>query len=224
MFEKIEDAKSKPIREVILNQLRKSIFDNKLNPGDRLIESLIASSMGVSRTPVREALRQLEIEGLAINLPRKGTIVVGITMEDAVEIYELREVLEGLAARNACLNISRLEIRRLKEIVKFMEENIDDKYAIEKVHKEYNSIILNASKNKRLITQLEHSQEYLQSLMKVSLDGLDHRIKSLQEHKNIVKAIENGDEYLAEIEARNHVLSAKERFLFNYKYLLSENI
>ena len=224
MFQKIEDINLKPIREIVLNELRNAIFDNRLKPGDRLIEISIASSMGVSRTPVREALRQLEIEGLATNLPRKGTIVVGITIDDAIEIYDLREVLEGLAARNACLNISRLEIRRLKEIISFMEDNIENKDAIETVHREFNDIILNASRNKRLKLQLEHSYEYLQSLIKVSLDGLDERLTSLEEHKRIVLAIEQGDEYLAEKEARNHILNAKKRFLLNYKYQIVDTI
>ena len=163
MFTKVEGTGSKPIREIVLHELRNAIFENKLKQGDRLVENIIASSMGVSRTPVREALRQLEIEGLAINVPRKGTIVTGIAIEDAMEIYDLREVLEGLAVRNACLNISRLEIRRLKEIIAFMEEDIDSK-EYEDIHKEFNEIILKASKNKRLVSQLENIYEYLKSL------------------------------------------------------------
>lgn len=216
MFEKLQLIDSKPIREVVLQELRNAIFDNRLKNGDRLVENIIASSMGVSRTPVREALRQLEIEGLAMNVPRKGTIVTGISLEDALEIYDLREVLEGLAVRNACLNISRLEIRRLKEIIIFMEEDIDSK-EYEDIHKEFNEIILNASKNKRLVSQLENIYEYLKSLRRVSLNGLNNRVTALDEHKRVVLAIEQGDEYLAEKEAREHVVKAKERFLKAYE-------
>ncbi len=216
MFEKLQLIDSKPIREVVLQELRNAIFDNRLKNGDRLVENIIASSMGVSRTPVREALRQLEIEGLAMNVPRKGTIVTGISLEDALEIYDLREVLEGLAVRNACLNISRLEIRRLKEIIVFMEEDIDSK-EYEDIHKEFNEIILNASKNKRLVSQLENIYEYLKSLRRVSLNGLNNRVTALDEHKRVVLAIEEGDEYLAEKEAREHVVKAKERFLKAYE-------
>ena len=80
--------------------------------------------MGISRTPVREALRQLELEGLATNAPRKGTVVNGISMKDALEMYDVREVLEGLAARLTCNNISRKNINILKEIINNMEECI----------------------------------------------------------------------------------------------------
>ena len=216
MFTKVEGTGSKPIREIVLHELRNAIFENKLKQGDRLVENIIASSMGVSRTPVREALRQLEIEGLAINVPRKGTIVTGIAIEDAMEIYDLREVLEGLAVRNACLNISRLEIRRLKEIIAFMEEDIDSK-EYEDIHKEFNEIILKASKNKRLVSQLENIYEYLKSLRKFGLHAKEKRAEILEEHIKIVEAIEKGDEYLAEEEARKHVRNAKNRFIESIK-------
>ena len=75
-FDKIENNDLRPIRETVLREIRNAIFENRLKPGDRLVENVIASSMGVSRTPVREALRQLEIEGLAVNVPRKGTLVL----------------------------------------------------------------------------------------------------------------------------------------------------
>lgn len=110
IFEKIESTDLRPIREIVLERLRKAIMDGSFEPGDRLVETSIAEGMGVSRTPVREAFRQLEIEGLAENVPRKGTIVKGISKRDILEIYEIREVLEGLAFRLACANISEARI------------------------------------------------------------------------------------------------------------------
>ncbi|MGL5314374.1 MAG: GntR family transcriptional regulator [Peptostreptococcaceae bacterium] len=219
MFNKVESSDLRPIREIVLYELRNAIFENKLKPGDRLVENIIATQMGVSRTPVREALRQLEIEGLATNMPRKGTVVKGLSQEDALEIYDLREVLEGLAVRNACLNISRVEIRRLKEILDNMEQNIKDidHDGYLKAHREFNDIILNASKNKRLIEKLEHIYEYVKSLRKVSLLSEDRRHIALEEHRRIVEAIEDGNEDVAEREARLHVVNAKEGFLDNYK-------
>ena len=122
MFLKSLDVgQGKSIREVVLQELRTAIFTGDIKPGDRLVENNIAIAMGVSRTPVREALRQLESEGLAINIPRKGTVVKGICIEDAIEIYDIREVLEGLVIRGACLHISRIEIRELKEIIEDMK-------------------------------------------------------------------------------------------------------
>ena len=209
-----EENYEKSMREIVLQQLRKDIFTRVVKPGDRLIETAIASKLGVSRTPVREALRQLESEGLAVNIPRKGTIVKGICYEDAAEIYDIREVLEGLAVRSACLNISRMQIRRLKEITQYMRKLIDsgneDTYV--KVHDEYNKIILEASNNKRLLAQLESIHEYLKSLRLVSLMTKERKELALKEHLDLVMAIEEGDENKAEIIARNHVRNAKKSF------------
>lgn len=216
IFKNIDTNDPRSAREIILEELRVAIFDKKLREGDRLVENNIAKSMGVSRTPVREALRQLEIEGLAINIPRKGTVVKGIGKEDIMEIYDIREVLEGLAVRGACLNISRKEILRLKEIIEVMRrcinENDTDKYI--KSHNEYNRIILNASKNKRLVSQLEYMYEYLKSMRKVTLSNEIRREKALLEHKNIIEAIEKGNEVLAEKLAREHVVNAKISFIW----------
>lgn len=217
-FDKIESNDLRPIREIVLKEIRNAIFENKLKPGDRLVENVIASSMGVSRTPVREALRQLEIEGLAVNVPRKGTLVKGISIDDAMEIYDLREVLEGLAVRLACLNISRVEIRRLKEIIDIMEVNMRANNSVEyfKAHFEFNNIILNATKNKRLVEQMQHIYEYLKSLRKISLVDESNREDVLLEHKKIVDSIDLGDEKLAEQQARIHVTNAKQRFIASY--------
>lgn len=215
IFQKIDADDLRPAREIVLEELRAAIFDKRLNPGDRLVEYNIAKGMGVSRTPVREALRQLEIEGLATNVARKGTLVKGITKEDAMEIYDIREVLEGLAVRRACLNITRIQIFRLKEIIgimtKSIDENDNDNYI--KFHNEYNRIILDASNNKRLISQLEHIYEYLKSMRKISLSNEIRKEEALLEHKHIVEAIEKGDELLAEKLAREHVANAKNAFI-----------
>ena len=215
IFDKVENDDLRPIRESVLHEIRNAIFEGKLNQGDRLIENHIAQGMGVSRTPVREALRQLEIEGLAVNVPRKGTLVKGISKEDAVEIYDIREVLEGLVSRLACLHITRIEIRRLNEIICIMEECIKNSNNSEyiKAHNEYNEILLNASKNKRLIERLETIYDYLKSLRRISLLTNERRKEAIKEHKDIVKAIEIGDEEMAEKVARLHVYNAKKAFI-----------
>ncbi|KGJ49997.1 GntR family transcriptional regulator [Paraclostridium dentum] len=215
IFDKVENDDLRPIREIVLHEIRNAIFEGKLNQGDRLIENHIAQGMGVSRTPVREALRQLEIEGLAVNVPRKGTLVKGISKEDAVEIYDIREVLEGLVSRLACLHITRIEIRRLNEIICIMEECIKNSNNSEyiKAHNEYNEILLNASKNKRLIERLETIYDYLKSLRRISLLTNERRKEAIKEHKDIVKAIEIGDEEMAEKVARLHVYNAKKAFI-----------
>jgi len=211
VLKNLDDGQCKSIRELVLQELRTAIFTGDIKPGDRLVENNIAIAMGVSRTPVREALRQLESEGLAINIPRKGTVVKGICIEDAIEIYDIREVLEGLVVREACLHISRIEIRELKEIIEDMKnliENNEEKEYVE-VHNKFNRIILDACHNKRLIAQMEYIYEYLQSLRKVSLMTKERKLEALKEHIEIVDAIEVGNEELAEERARAHVRCAK---------------
>lgn len=213
-FKKIDETCGKSMRELVLGELRNGIFMGYIKPGDRLVETSIANSMGISRTPVREALRQLESEGLAINMPRKGTVVKGICVEDAKEIYEIREVLEGLAARGACLHISRMEIRELRQIIREMDQcikNSDEENYVQ-VHSRFNKIIMDACKNKRLINQMESIYEYLKSLRRISLLTDERKRDALKEHIEIVNAIENGDEGQAELLTRNHVKRAKKSF------------
>lgn len=214
ILKKIDDTCGKSMREVVLTELRNAIFVGSIKPGDRLVETTIANLMGISRTPVREALRQLESEGLAINIPRKGTVVKGICVEDAKEIYEIREVLEGLAARGACLHISRMEIRELRQIIREMDQCIksgnEEKYVY--VHNRYNRIIIDACKNKRLISQMESIYEYLKSLRRISLLTDERKLEALKEHIEIVDAIEAGNEDESELLTRKHVRRAKKSF------------
>lgn len=214
MFKKFDENSGKSMRELVLIELRNAIFTRSIKPGDRLVETTIANSMGISRTPVREALRQLESEGLAINIPRKGTVVKGICVEDAKEIYDIREVLEGLAARGACLHISRIEIRELRQIIREMDQSIknDDEERYVYVHNRYNRIIIDACKNKRLIEQMESIYEYLKSLRRISLLTSERKVEALKEHIEIVDAIESGNEDDAERLTRMHVRRAKKSF------------
>lgn len=214
MFKKFDENSGKSMRELVLIELRNAIFTRKIKPGDRLVETTIANSMGISRTPVREALRQLESEGLAINIPRKGTIVKGICIEDAKEIYDIREVLEGLAIRGACLHISRIEIRELRQIIKEMEQciknNDEESYLL--VHNKYNRLIIDSCRNKRLIEQMDSIYEYLRSLRRISQLTSELKMEALKEHIQIVDAIELGNEDAAENLIRLHVRKAKKSF------------
>lgn len=212
---RIDDLR--PIREIVFLELKKAIFDGRIKEGEHLVENKIAEKMNVSRTPVREALRQLEAEGLVVNIPRRGAIVRGITMKDAEEIYDLREVLEGLGARLACKHITEDNINRLKKILILMEDAIKKKEYNEylELHKDYNNIILSSSKNKRLQSMMKNIYEHLISLRSVSLYTEDRRFLALEEHKQIVDAIERKDELGAEEITKKHIRKAKKAFFDN---------
>lgn len=211
LFEKIETTDLRPIREIVLERLRSAIISGSLEPGDRLVETSVAENMGVSRTPVREAFRQLEIEGLAENIPRKGTVVKGISKKDIIEIYEIREMLEGLEFRLACSNISTSQIAELKEKISKMEQCIKNENIVEywKVHGEFHDIILYTSGNKRLIDEMKQIYEYLSSLRHFTLVMNERRSKAMEEHKALIEAFEKKDEMLAEKIGREHTVNAK---------------
>ena len=211
----IEKHDLRPIRDIVFEKIRRAIFSGELKKEDRLVESTIAENLGVSRTPVREALRQLESEGLVENLPRRGAVVVGIALEDAVEIYDIREALEGLMARKTCENIEEESIQELREILKNMEASIDgeDYKSYLALHERYNDILLTNSKNKRLITMLRNIHEYLSSLRSITLYTKDRRAVAYYEHVEIVDALERRNGDLVEILAKNHVSKAKKAFL-----------
>ncbi len=211
LLEKIETTDLRPIREIVLERLRMAIINGTLEPGSRLVETSIADNMGVSRTPVREAFRQLEIEGLAENVPRKGTVVKGISKKDIMEIYEIREVLEGLEFSLACSNLTEFQISDLKEKVCKMEQCIEnnDVKKYWKTHGEFHDIILYASNNNRLIEQMKQIYEYLSVLRNFTLVMNERRHQAMKEHKALIEAFENKDEILAEKIGREHTVNAK---------------
>ncbi|GAA0121792.1 MAG: GntR family transcriptional regulator [Clostridium argentinense] len=220
-LDKIDGKDERPIREIVLDNLRKAIFNNKLKPGDRLVETTIAEAMGISRTPVREALRQLELEGLATNAPRKGTVVNGISMKDALEMYDVREVLEGLAARLTCNNISRKNINILKEIINNMEEcikthRLEDLF---EMNNQWNDMLMLQCQNKVLIQDMKELHDHLRRFRLLTLYDEELQNEAVEEYKVILKAIEIGDDKKVEEYAREHVRRAKQRFIkvFNKK-------
>ena len=105
----------KPLRDLVFENLREAILKGDLNPGDRLMEVQLANKLGVSRTPVREAIRKLELEGLVIMLPRKGAYVADMSLKDIIEVLEIRASLEGLAAYLASERMSDEDIKKLEE-------------------------------------------------------------------------------------------------------------
>ena len=104
-----------PLRDVVFNTLRKAILKGELKPGERLMEIALAERLGVSRTPVREAMRKLELEGLVVMVPRRGAQVANITEKDLNDVLEVRITLENMAIEKACANMTDADIRKLEQ-------------------------------------------------------------------------------------------------------------
>ena len=106
-----------PLRDVVFNTLRQAILRGELQPGERLLEIHLANKLGVSRTPIREAMRKLELEGLVLMIPRKGAVVAEITEKSLRDVLEVRKALEELAVKLACEKIQDEEIDELKDLL-----------------------------------------------------------------------------------------------------------
>jgi DNA-binding GntR family transcriptional regulator len=213
MLDKFIDHK--PIRDEVFTSLRNAILSGHFKPGERLVEKDLAEQLDISRTPIREALRKLELEGLVAYEPRKGVVVVGVSSEDALEIYLIRAVLEGLAAKLAANKRSEGELSKLKKLLSEMQECIqkDKINKLTTLHANFHNFIAEVSKSPRLYHMIISLHEYVKNFAEIPcyLPGRLHR--GWEEHKEIVDAIDDGNDKKAEYAARNHIMQAKESLL-----------
>ena len=201
-----------PLRDVVFQTLRTAILKGDLKPGERLMELQLASKLGVSRTPIREAIRMLEQEGLARTSPRKGAEVAGMTEKDMEDVLQIRCVLEELAARLSCQNITDEEMRKLKIAMVAFEEKTREGNVVElaKADVTFHDIIYRAADNPKLLVLLNNLREqmyrYRTEYMK---DDRIHPVL-IREHKEMVKALESRDQELVAREVRQHLRNQEE--------------
>lgn len=198
------------LRGKIFSILRQQILDGKYLPGDNLIETKLAEELGVSRTPIREAIRQLELEGLVISIPNKGVIVKGITEKDIEDIYTIRMVLEGLAAKWAAEKISDDELEKLKNIFELMEfyTSKGDIEQVAKLNTEFHEVIFRATKSGVLQHILTDFQYYVQWARYKSLKTPGRSLKALEEHKLILETFLKHDPSGAENSVTQHIINS----------------
>ncbi len=200
------------LRARVFVKIENDILNGKYQPGENLTESRIASELKVSRTPVREAIRQLELEGLLAYIPNKGAVVKGLSSEDIRDIFEIRIKIEGLAAKRAAANITPAQMKELKEVVEFEEfyTNKKDAEQILKLDTKFHEIIFRASGSRLLDRTLTSFHHYIQRARSLSLQDKERAKKALAEHKAIMKAIEKGDKEAAETLMEEHIKNASE--------------
>ena len=200
------------IRDKVYSVLSNAIFQGKLKPDERLVESKLAKVMKVSRTPVREAIIELEQKGLVVPSPPKGVKVAPLpTMKDLTEFYDIRGVLRGLAARKAAKNITMKEIIRLEENIKKMEALLLGKSfrRIAKLNIEFHQIIERCSKSKELILLLENLHKRSGENFAVIISRRERQKEAIKEHKAILEVLLKKDATLAEQLMKKHAENAK---------------
>ena len=182
-----------PLRDVVFNNLRDAILKGDLKPGERLLENQLADKLGVSRTPVREALRMLEQENLVLLIPRKGAQVLEISADDIKNIMEIRSSLEVLAMKYACKNMSEEKIAELKKYnTQFVEafEN-DDYQAVADADVNFHNIIIEAAKNDMLCVLINNIRTRAYRFRMAYLEVYETKEAVVEHHRKIVEAIEN---------------------------------
>ncbi len=205
------------LRGRVFHKLRDDILSGKYEENEELKEVAIGEELGVSRTPVREAFRQLELEGLIQIIPNKGAYVTGITEKDVKDIYMIRSLLEGLCARWATEHITQEQLAE-------MEENIYlSKFHAQKGHLEqlaeldnrFHDIMYEACDSKILEHQLKDFHQYVLRVRRKTLASKNRGPKSNEEHEEILQAIKAGDGERAEQLANRHMINAYDNMVKN---------
>lgn len=183
-----------PLRDVVFQTLRNAILKGELKPGERLMEMKLASKLGVSRTPIREAIRLLEKEGLAITIPRRGAQVAKMTQKDMDDVYDIRRSLERLALTYVSGKLEPGQIANMRYAQKVFEEAVaEGEHAeIEQKDWEFHSTIFEATGNFRLLSIMNTLQEQMSRYRWAYLQHNTQLKQLIEEHRRIVDALESG--------------------------------
>ena len=188
-----------PLRDVVFNTLREAILKGELKPGERLMELQLASKLGVSRTPIREAIRMLEQEGLAVTIPRKGAEVAKMTEKDMEDVLQIREALDELAAKIACEQISEEQLEELVATMHEFEESTktDNVKKIAEADVKFHDIIYQSTGNPKLVNMLNNLREQMYRYRVEYLKREEAHPQLIAEHAAIIEYISKGEKKAA---------------------------
>jgi len=214
----------RPLRELVYEELRNLILSGEIKPGTRMMEIELADSMGVSRTPIREAIRKLEKEGLVTIEPRKGAYVSTISMNDIVNILQIRGTLEGLAATLAATRIKEIELMKLKEASQAFDRAVEEGNTKEMISNDtlFHHIIVEASGNDLLIKMVTDLQEIVLRFRYLYYKDFKRAEKMPPEHANILRAIETGSGETARSAAEFHINSLRDMIIMDSNELFGQ--
>lgn len=202
-----EEMDKYSLRGKVFNKIREDILSGNYQEKDELKEAAISKALGVSRTPVREALRQLELEGLVTIVPNKGAYVNGITAKDIFDIYVIRSYLEGLCAKWACEHITKAQAEELEEIVYLSEFHIKKEHwdQIYELDNRFHLSLYKACGSRILEHILSDYHHYVERVRRNTLSSKERAAKASEEHKAILEAVVGKDQERAERLANEHI-------------------
>lgn len=208
----IMDNEYLPLRDVVFNTLRQEILTGKLKPGERLMEIHLANKLGVSRTPIREAIRKLELEGLVIMIPRKGAEVAQISWKGLKDVLEVRRALDVLAIELACERMTQEGFASLYEACESFEEatRTKDTRKIAEADVVFHDIIVASTENKRLIQLVNNlSEQMYRYRFEYIKDSSQHQML-VEEHKEMCRSIQQKDKAAAASVVKKHIDNQEE--------------
>lgn len=209
------ESDNSSLRIRVFNAIENAILNEEYKDGDNLSELKLSNELGVSRTPVREALMQLELEGLVKNIPNKGAVVIGVSEQDIADIYEIRIRIEGLAAKLCTEKITEEELKALEKIVDLQEFYLfkNDIEQIWKLDGDFHKIIYDASRSRPLKFMLTNFHNYIKRARVISVQAEGRAEKTVAEHRAILEAIRSKDANLAEKLTAEHIINAENNLL-----------
>ena len=207
----------KPLRDIVFENLRTAILEGELKAGKRLMEVQLAEQLGVSRTPIREAIRKLELEGLVVMLPRKGAYVANMSFKDLIDVLEIRASLEGLAAYLAAERRRDEDIDELERVAKEFEKSVRETNIDNVLKKdiEFHEKIFLMANNKKLYQIITSLWEQVHRFRVTYVSNYEASLSLVDEHNKILEAIKSGDSELAKKYATEHIELAEQFFMEN---------
>ncbi|MBR1476528.1 MAG: GntR family transcriptional regulator [Lachnospiraceae bacterium] len=204
-----------PLRDVVFNTLRKAILTGDLKPGERLMEIHLADKLGVSRTPIREAIRKLELEGLVVMIPRRGAQVAEITEKSMSDVLEIRRAVDALCAELACERITDEELKRLNSARLDFEKAVEGKdvTVIAQADVSFHNIIVQATGNQRLVQLVENLSEQMYRYRFEYIKDFSGHPAIIKEHAAICEALKKRDKLAAAESCRVHIDNQKKSII-----------
>lgn len=201
-----------PLRDVVFNTLREAILKGELKPGERLMELQLASKLGVSRTPIREAIRMLELEGLAVTVPRRGAQVAKMTEKDMEDVLQIRKALDELAVGLACDNIQEADFEKLHVALKNFENSTrgHDVKKIAQADVEFHDVIYQAANNPKLVNMLNNLREQMYRYRVEYLKNEAMYPTLVREHEEIFDCLKRKDRKAVIRVMGSHVVNQEE--------------
>lgn len=208
----IYNVKKENFGDQVFEQLKKMIFDGEFRPGNRIIESEVAESIGISRTPVREALHKLEAERLIVRLPKGGYVVKGMSIGEIEEIFDIRVLLESFAGYLAAQRWNDKQLAPLEEKLREFEKYllINDLKELTRINTEFHELLYALSKSPKLIQMINNLRDEIFLLREILLESMKVGSLSHNDHKEIIKAIKHREAEKVERLLKEHILRGKD--------------